>query len=72
MASKTSKLMMEAAKKKQYLDYYKMMRKSGEQPMTQFHWKESGTEPVYFKGVTKTRAEAKMPRLMRKRMGMKD
>lgn len=60
MASKTSKLMMETAKKKQYLDYYKMMVGKNKMPMTQAQHAKSGTEPVYFKGVRKNTIESQL------------
>lgn len=73
MASiKTKKLRRSTSKKQQYLKYFKGMRAAGKQPMTQAHWMESGTQPIYFKGVTKTRPEAKLRRATRKKIGMKD
>ena len=69
---KEKKLRRSTAKKQQYLKYYKKMTKAGKQPMTQAHWMKSGTQPVYFKGVTKTRPEAQLRRAQRKRIGMKD
>lgn len=69
---KNTKIAKDVANKKQYLDYYKMMMRSGKQPMTLANWDKEGKEPVYFKGITKTRAEAKLPRRNRKRLGLSD
>ena len=69
---KEAKINVDVAEKKQYAKYFKEMRSENKQPMTFYHWKTSGREPVYFKGVSKTRGEAKFKRSDRKRLGMKD
>ena len=69
---KDRKIAKDVATKKKYQSYYDMMRKGGKQPMTYYHWKKSGRRPVYFKGTSRTKAEAKLPRKNRKRMGLPD
>ncbi len=69
---KEKKLRRDVATKQQYSKYYKEMTAGGKQPMTYANWKTGGRQNVYFRGVTKTRPEARLRRAQRKRMGMKD
>ena len=69
---KDKKIAADVAEKQQYDKYFKKMRAGRRQPMTFAHWKKSGREPVVFKGISKTRDEARFKRSDRKRLGMKD
>jgi len=69
---KEKKINKDVKLKQAYQKYYKEMRASKKQPMTYAHWLKSGTQPVYFKGITKTKPEARLRRSQRKRIGMKD
>jgi len=72
MSIKTRRLKRSIATKQQYEKYFGEMTKAGKEPMTYYHWKQSGRQPTYYKGVSKTRPEAKLRRKQRKRLGMKD
>jgi len=72
MGRKTRKLRKETARKKEYLSYYQMMRKTGKQPMTAYHYKRLGrTSPSYFRGVGQT-GKASAPRKIRRMAGLPD